>query len=226
MALLKNTTPAFETEDNTVVVSEAEKAKTSVTVSEPVATTPAVKVDLRAMEQFKDAMPVEYNTLSQIVANSGNFMDRESKTILGDTIVFKLLSYQDSYVLSPNDDDAPDDTVKYSNDGIVCSDGTDVKSHLEFLKSNGFPKAALKQRVVLVVALESAIKSDKFNSSLVQIDLSPSSRTMWKRYMANVAYGVSIGKTQPEKASRVKAETVIARNGTNTFTQVQFSQAE
>jgi len=235
MGLLKNTTPAFETEENTVVVSEADKAKTSVTVAEPAKTSVTVsagttvttqKVDIKAMNQFKDAMRVDYNTLNQVVANSGNFMDRESDTTLGDTIVFKLLSYQDSYVVSPNDNDAESELVRYSNDGETCTDGTTVKEHLDFLRAEGYKKAALKQRVVLVVALEGASKSDKFNNTLVQIDLSPSSRTMWNRYMANVAYGLSIGKTTVEKACRVKAETSIARNGTNTFTQVVFNQAD
>ena len=230
MSLLKKTevkteTPAFEAGDDTTKPASTTETKAGTAIAEAKTSAIAVatKVDPRVMDQYKDAMKVEYNTLNQVIATNGNFVDRETKTVLGDTVVFTLLSFQDSFVVSPNDDNAADNIVRYSDDGITCSDGTDVKAHLAFLKENGFPKASLKQRAVVVAAIESAVKTDKFNGQLVQFDLSPSSRTMWKRYTANVAYALSIGTTTAEKASRVKAETVIQQSGTNTFTQVQFS---
>lgn len=222
-------TPGADTQTSTAVETPASadtQTSTAVSEAKTSAVTVAKKVDLRAMDQYKDAMKVEYNTLNQIIATNGNFVDRETKTVLGDTVVFTLLSFQDSFVVSPNDDNAPDDVVRYSDDGVVCSDGTDVQEHLAFLKGNGFPKASLKQRAVVVAAVESAAKSDKFNGQLVQFDLSPSSRTMWKRYTANVAYALSVGTLKPEQVNRVKAETTIQQNGTNTFTQVMFSSAK
>lgn len=232
MSLLKKTetaTPAFEDGDDTTAATATttvSKASTAVAQAKTAAVAVGNKVDLRVMDQFKDALKVEYNTLDQIIATNGNFMDRESNTVLGDTIVFNLLSFQDSYVVSPNDDNAPDDIVRYSDDGVTCSDGTDVQVHLAFLKENGFPKASLKERAVVVAAVESATKTDKFNGQLVQLDLSPSSRTMWKRYMANVAYALSIRTVSADKVNRVKAETALKQKGTNTFTQVQFSTAK
>lgn len=242
MGLLKNK-PEFETEDGAEgtatatakaepVKASADTAAAATSTQTAVATKPASaialskSVDLRVMEVFKDALPVDYNTLSQMVAQQGSFIDRESKTVLGDKIVFELLSYQDSFVVSPEDDDAPDDMVRYSGDGVVCSDGTMVQAHLEFLKENGFPKARLKQRVVLVGAVESAAKSDKFNGQLVQFDLSPSSRTQWVRFTANVAYGLKIGKFTSEQVNRISAETVLAQGKANdTYTLVQFNVA-
>lgn len=227
MSLLKNAnansaaTPAFESDDATTGA-----ATTAVAVSKPNAVAIAKPVDLNAMARFKDVMKVEYNTLDQIIATNGNFMDRETKTVLGDTVVFNLLSFQDSFVVSPNDEDAPDDTVRYSEDGVVCSDGTAVQAHLDWLKSNGFPKASLKQRAVVVAAIESAIKTEAFNGKLVQFDLSPSSRTMWKRHMANVAYGLSTNQLQESQVQRVKAETTLKQKGTDTYTQVVFSVAK
>lgn len=232
MSLL-NTKPTFETETETSAVAETVKVtnqKLSTTkpssevVVEPAKSAViAPKVNLRVMESFKDAMVVDYNTLNQIIATNGNFVDRETKTVLGDKIAFELLSYQDSYVVSPNDDDAPEDMVRYSNDGKVCSDGTDVEEHLKFLKDAGFPKSSLKQRVVVVAAVQSATKTDKFNGQLVQFDLSPASRVQWNRHTANVAYALSIGKLKPEQLSFVTAETTLQQKGTNTFTQVQFN---
>jgi hypothetical protein len=244
MTLIKNktpaatATPAFEGDDDSATTTATTtatatsdtkatdvKSETAVAVKPSAALAVASKVDLRVMDSFKNAMVVDYNTLSQIIATNGNFVDRESKTIMGDTVVFTLLSFQDSYVVSPNDDNAADELVKYSNDGKTCSDGTDVQEHLAFLKENGFPKASLKQRVVVVAAVESAAKTDKFNGTLMQLDLSPASRTQWMRYTANVAYGLSVGKFKPEQVSRVKAETVLSQKGTDTFTLVQFSVA-
>lgn len=237
MGLLKNK-PEFETEDAATATAEVKSdASTKTEAAKPstqtaVATKPASAialsktVDLRVMEVFKDALPVDYNTLSQMTAQQGNFLDRESKVNLGDKIVFELLSYQDSFVVSPEDDDAPDDMVRYSGDGVVCSDGTMVQAHLEFLKGNGFPKARLKQRVVLVGAVESSAKTDKFNGQLVQFDLSPASRTQWVRFTANVAYGLKIGKYTAEQVNRISAETTLAQGkGNDTYTLVQFSVA-
>lgn len=247
MSLLKNK-PDFETEDagtataNAATTAEATtkteakvetkadpkveaKAATSTAVAEKTSgALAAAKFDMRVMETFKDALPVEYNTLAQVVAQQGSLIDRETKTVLGDKVVFELLSYQDSFVVSPEDDDASDELVKYSNDGVICSEGTNVQDHLNFLKENGFPKARLKQRVVLVGAVESAAKSDKFNGSLVQLDLSPASRTQWIRFTANIAYGLKIGKFKPEQVSRISAETTLAQGkGNDTFTLVQFN---
>lgn len=241
MGLLK-TKPEFETEtdaaDSTATVAQAAAAaspaettaaastQTAVATKQASALAVSKSVDLRVMEVFKDALPVDYNTLSQMTAQQGSFLDRETKTVLGDKIVFELLSYQDSFVVSPEDEDAPDDMVRYSGDGVVCSDGTMVQAHLEFLKANGFPKARLKQRVVLVGAVESAAKSDKFNGQLVQFDLSPASRTQWVRFTANVAYGLKIGKFKPEQVNRISAETTLAQGkGNDTYTLVQFNVA-
>lgn len=235
MGLLHKTAAgAFESDDDTVadqatitasiateapVTAVAVKPTAQVAVAKPVA-------NARVLESFKDAMPVEYNTLEQIIANQGNFQERESKVNMGDTIVFELLSYQASFVVSPEDDSAPDDAVRYSMDGVVCSDGTMVQEHLEWLHENGFPAARLKERAVVVAAIETAAKTDKFNGTLMQLDLSPASRTMWNRFLANAAYGLKIGKYNEESVKRVKAETSLAQGkGNNTYTKVSFTVA-
>lgn len=198
---------------------------TDVAVKKDNAVVVATKIDMRALDKFKDAMRVEYNTLNQVIASNGNFLDRESKKVLGDVVVFTLLSFQDSWVVDPGDDDAPDDMVRYSEDGVTCSDGTEVEAHLAFLKANNFPKARLKQRVVVAAAIESAGKTEEFNGTLMQFDLSPKSRTQWMRYTANAAYGLHIGKYTPEQVSRIKATAVLSTKGTDTFTEAHFDVA-
>ena len=229
-----NSTPAFEAEDGTADASTQAAANTGATAS----TTTAVaaqkggavstnfKANMKVLEDFKGALPVEYNTLSQVIANNGNFVERESKTNMGDSLTFTLLSFQDSFVVSPEDEDAPDDMVRYSLDGVVCSDDTPVAEHLEYLRNNGYPKAKLKERIVVVAAVEAAAKTDKFNGTLMQLDLSPMSRVQWKRFMANAAYGLAIGKYTEEQVKRVKAVTEVA-TGSNKkdYTLAKFEVA-
>lgn len=222
--------PAFEAEDATATADSAPAAAQSnstAVAAKPINTAIVMpKPDFSAMTVFKDAVPVEYNTLDQIIANAGNFMTREAKKPLGDTVVFELMSYQDSFVVSPEDDDAPDDLVRYSNDGIVCSDGTNVAAHLEHLRTNGFPKARLKPRVVVVGAIETFLKSEEHNGTIMQFDLSPASKTQWDRFLLNTSYGIKTGRIAPEKANRVKAEAVATSAGSNVYTLVKFKLAD
>ena len=232
--------PAFESEADTKAApagsaapapagsaaSDAAKPKTEITKPQNTALAlPTLTLNL--FDQVKDALPVEYNTLNQIIANQGNLQDRETKTILGDTAVFKILSWQDAFVVSPEDDAAPDDEVRYSDDGITCSDGTLVADHIAHLKEIGFDKARLKERAVVVGAMVSAVKSDMLNGQLVQFDLSPASRTQWKRFMANASYAVSVNSKTPEQALNVKVTTSIRQGaGNNSFTLASFSFAD
>ena len=241
MSLLANETKnaAFETEsDADMIAATAAAAKTAAATAAPAeaahtANVPTVQatgaVALRAakgaFEAFRDALRVDYNTLDQIIASNGNFVERENKTVLGDTVTFDLLSFQDSFVVSPEDDKAPKETVRYSDDGLVCSDGTDVKEHLDWLRASGYPKARLKQRVVVVGAITSAMKTEKFNGQLVQFDLSPASRTMWQRFVANVTYGLTTGRITQEQASKVKAEAQLKSRGSETYTVAAFNVA-
>lgn len=242
MSLLANETKnaAFETEsDADMIAATAAAAKTAAAAAAtpaeaaPTANVPTVQatgaVALRAakgaFEAFRDALRVDYNTLDQIIASNGNFVERENKTVLGDTVTFDLLSFQDSFVVSPEDDKAPKETVRYSDDGLVCSDGTDVKEHLDWLRASGYPKARLKQRVVVVGAITSAAKTEKFNGQLVQFDLSPASRTMWQRFVANVTYGLTTGRITQEQASKVKAEAQLKSRGSETYTVAAFNVA-
>jgi hypothetical protein len=181
---------------------------------------------LKVVENLKDAMPVDYNTLSQIITTNGNFVERETKKVLGDAVVFELLSWQDAYVVSPEDEEAPKDAVRYSDDKITCTDGTPVDEHLKFLQDNGYPKAKVKQRVVVVGGLQSAAKTSDLNGTLVQFDLSPMSMVQWKRYRANVAYGLKIGKVTAEQAVRIKATTQLANSQGKDFTLAVFNVAD
>lgn len=224
-------TPAFETDAGDVAMA-ADNPETGANT----ATVPAVKASGTVaafnpgdnpISLLKNALTVDYNTLAQIKATQGNLMERETNANMGDWLIADIMSWQDSFVVSPGDDKAPKELVKYSNDGTTCNDGTSVADALADLRSAGWLKAKLNQRAVVVLAVYSTAKdSDKFAGTLMQLDLAPTSRTQWQRYCANTAFGLKLGKLKPEQVTKVKLTTRIAMNGTNAYTVVDFSVAD
>lgn len=237
MSLLKTETTtgaSFESDDENAgaavvatpaAATPAPAAALPVAVQKPTALAVAAPAALDVIGGLRNALRVEYNTLESVIANQGNFMSRETNKSMGDQVDFELLSHQDSFVVSPGDDKAPQDCVRYSDDGQTCSDGTSVQEHLNWLRTNGYPKASVKPRVVVVGAIVTTSKPSDLVGQLVQFDLSPMSRTMWNRFSANVAYGMKIGKYTAEQVTKIRANAETAVNGTNTYTLARFSVA-
>ena len=176
-------------------------------------------------DPLKDVLAVDYNTLIQLFPNNGNIMDREKGTMLGDEIVFLLESWQDAFVVSPEDDNAPDEMVRYSDDGIICSDGTPVVEHLEYLQTHGFPKARLKNRNVLVGLIQECAKQPTYVGELVQIDLPPSSKVMWDRYGIGALYAVNTNRFDKEQARNIRCTVTVTRKKDNMYTLASFEAA-
>lgn len=240
MSLLNK--PQFETQDETMTTEETmvnvatetkpvemaqpEQAATAVATQGSRAVAVGGRKVQAALEHLREALPVDYNTLTQIIASNGNFQDRETKKILGDTIVFQCLSFQDSFVVDPGDEDAPSDVVKYSNDGIYTTEGVTVEAALAEMHQRGYVKARVKQRTVVVGGIISASKTADYNDSLVQFDLSPKSRVQWDRYRANQQYKLKVGRITEEAIERVKATTEVAQGpDSKAFTIVKFDVA-
>lgn len=233
MSLLntENKTVSASFEDDDSLMANAVPAAETVQVAASVPAVPTAKSLAIAalhnpLDVLKNALRVEYNTLESIIVTQGNFKSRETKKVLGDEVQFEVLSFQDSFVVSPNDDKAPTEVLRYSDDGLTCSDGTAVAEHIHWLKTNGYPKASLKQRTVVVGAIEKASKGADFVGTLVQFDLSPVSRVHWNRYMANAAFMVRAGRCTPEQLTKVKATAENAVNGTNDYTYSKFAVAD
>lgn len=235
MALVK-ATPAFETETETAATASIATPTATAAVVSPAAKTTAVAVaPTRAVASFskinnpiagvKDAVKVSYDSLTSLVASNGNFLERENKKSVGDEIVFELLSWQDSYVVQAGDDKAPSKTVKYSDDGVVCSDGTLVKDHLEELRSMGYEKASMKERAVVVGSVISCAKGPQLVDDLVQFDLSPKSKGKFSRYQLMAMNALRLGKATEEQVMKVRAHTELATAGNNTYTVVTFDIA-
>ena len=215
-------TPAFESDDP---VGQAPAAATTAVATQQGGALGAVRTMANPLGDLKNALTVDYNTLEQVIATNGNFMLRENDKVLGDEVLFEVLSHQDSWVVSPEDQKAPIEVVKFSNDGLVCTDGTAVAEHLIFLRTNGYPRAKLKQRAVVVGALMKTSKPvDMVEGTLVQFDLSPASRTQWDRFTANTAFQVKMGKFKSDQVTKVRATTEIAKGPDNsTYTLAKFA---
>lgn len=209
-------------------VAEATPAKTTAlaAASSRAVGAPAVSnAEMRILDSLKDAIRVEFNTLVQVQAVQGTFSEKEKEVSLGDTIEMELMSFQDNYVCSPNADEADTDLVKFSDDGITAKDGTDMAEHLRTLLLD-WPKAKITKRVVLVGPLLSRSKGDGLVDELVQLDLPPTSKAMFDRYMANCAWKIKSGKLDPEASKRIKLTARVAKgSGTIKYTVVDFETA-
>jgi hypothetical protein len=208
-------------------VAAAGPAATKALVSQPRGALVAQanpKVNINVVKNLKDQYPVQYDSLAQITASQGRFADRETGTNLGSELLFELLSYQDQYVVSPNDDKAGKDLVRYSADGVTCSDGTDCKQHVADLREMGWKNARINSRYVIVGALNSAEKSDAFDGLLMQIDLSPKSKSQFDRYLIQSAFDLVKGKITEEQAKLVDIIAEVVTNTANqSYTICKFS---
>jgi hypothetical protein len=233
--LNKNSTaPAFEADDDVMdVVSNSDtpaqvpavQQSTSTALAAPAQTASKFANVENTVAALKNAVRVDYDTLPSIIVSNGNFFERASKKNLGDNLTFELLSWQDSYVVQPGDDKAPKETVRYSNDGVVCSDGTLVSEHLQSLREAGYERASVKERAVVVGSLISASKDQSLIDELVQFDLSPKSRAKFQNYQLKAMNAQRLGKATAEQVTKVRATTAQASSGNNIYTLAEFAIA-
>lgn len=192
--------------------------------------TGAVAIKHQSLNPFSDmekAYEVDYNTLTQVMATNGGFFEKETSVALGDSLVLQLMSYQSNFIISPGiDGDEAKKLVRYSSDGINTKDGESCSEYIKELKEAGYDKAYMSKRIVLVGALLDAGKAPDMTDSLIQIDLAPTSKTLFDRYVIQSAFNVSKGKTTRENASKLRITAKVAKNANNKiYTLVNFTQA-
>jgi len=117
--------PAFES-DETTNLSGAAAAATAATAvaTQQGGALGAVRTMENPLGVLKNALTVDYNTLEQVIATNGNFMLRENDKVLGDQVDFEVLSFQDSWVVSPEDQKAvKDDALNHFLLGSIFGGG-------------------------------------------------------------------------------------------------------
>ena len=177
--------------------------------------------------QLENAFPIEFNTLRQIMATNGNFMDKDTSKPLGDVVGIEIISTQRHYVLTPSDDsDEAAEFLKYSDDGITAADGSNMREALIATKAAGYSDARITERVYLVGCLFESGKMAELQDTMVQIDLAPTSVAQFKRHQCSVAFNVGKGKAVAEGQERLRLECVVKTKGKMNWTEISFSQAK
>jgi hypothetical protein len=226
MALNKaNATAAtFEAEDETLDqaadTGTAEAAAAAVDTSEAPKTTALAAAGTRALTTassvmkaniisgLQDAFRVEYDSLPAVGASLGTFVRKADETDLGPELKLQLISYQESWVASPNDTKADVELVKYADNSKTARDGTDLAAHVEDLKAQGYGKAKINHRVILVGELLEAPKDDSMVGDLIMVDLPDSGRRSFNTFTLQASYAVAKGRKSAEEATILTLKAV------------------
>lgn len=217
-------------EQDTAVAETAKTAVREVAVpkSTAVGATRSTKL-VNVLEDLKDSLKVDYNTLPNLQINQGNWLLREGKKPLGDVVDFELLSYQDQWVISPGaDGDEAAEFVRYSNDGVTTSMGENCNDYVNQLHNADYPDAAMKQRCVLVLNLLAVSKkgNEALLDTLYQVDLPPSSKSKFDAYRAQASFHVARGKKTADQAVVMKSSVSVVSKGNNSWSVADFTYSE
>jgi hypothetical protein len=213
--------------------AEEAAASTSTALTTPTGGQVAkAKPMVNPLETLKDAFPLEFDTLRQLVMTNGNITDKATGRVLGAAMAVEILTFQDQWVVSPGTegDDGKED-VRYSNDGKTTTKGEDVATYLAQLKSSGYPKANVSERVVLGLAIvELSAKGKKempdLEGTLAQISLPPTSKATFKRYQMDQAYKIGRGFVEAQGAQTVRIDCDVAKRGDMSWTVADFKRYE
>ena len=234
--------PAFESEDTTnagTTFDESTAPVETVNVAAPAANVPAVQqggalasphlttgvaaaMRASALHSAKDAFRVNWDSLTAITAVQGSFINKADGSDLGAEVVINVVSWQHQWQAGPNDNKADIETLQYSDtdDGKVSNDGVDMAQHVNDLKAQGYSKAKLTHRLILV----GEVIGGKLANKPIQINLPDTGRRAFEQHMTQVAFQQARGRLTAEQANTVvlKAVKEKAKSGEQ-YTKVAFA---
>lgn len=180
-------------------------------------------------EEYKDKLPLEWNTLHRIQCNQGQFLDMEdNKKPIGGVIEMELMTFQDSFQISPGSNDPQaKELVRYSDDGKTTNKGEDCQQYLEELRANDWKDAKMSPRVVLAGVLTKC-NNPALIGKMVQIDLSQTSKSQFDRHQLQISFDVAKGiKTRDHEQIGFLQMTAVPRSkGDKSWTECTFSYAQ
>ena len=181
-------------------------------------------VKMNVISALKDTFRVEFDSLPGIGASQGTFNLKADDTDIGAEISIQLLSYQESWTVGPNDTKADVELVKYSDDGVTSRDGINLLAHVEDLKAQGYGKAKIAHRVILVGELLATAKDCDKVGELVMVDLPDSGRRAFNTYVLQASYAVAKGRKTTEEAAVLKLKAVPEKTKSGEkYTKVAFA---
>jgi hypothetical protein len=221
MAFKRDSIPTNTAAVETPVETPAVEMNTAVTVAQP-ASAPAVKVPAGGFKMVwgdkQDLFVAEYGELPRLKCSNGNVMDSDGK-LLGDWIEIQLLSFNDTYVVSPCDKNAPADIVRYSANGADFADGSGetVADYVAELKAAGWADAVSKKYIEVVGVLRESAKPTDLIGDMVQLQLSPTSATAWSGFRKQLSFKLAMAPNDsginPDMV-RMEVEVVSAKGNT------------
>lgn len=188
-------------------------------------------------EHLKEAMHVSYDSMPKIELKASGFTMEVSgtKVAFGDTLVFEVMSYQPSFVVSPGVSGAEASAlVKYSDDGKFTKDGRSCTEYLNELLQD-YPNASLKERCVVVLDLLKAPNAPKDVSEYLeaepyQIDLPPTSRKNFHSYFTVANFLVNKGRLSKDRVQFLKAviseKRALVKGAKTDWAEAAFSSAD
>jgi hypothetical protein len=216
---------AAEREAVAATKTETPAAGTSLAAKKPGALAVAVPRPEKIFAPLEDAFHVDWNTLEALKATQGQFLAKADDSSFGPEIGFELLSHQKQFVVSTNTDAEEDNKlVRYSDDGITCNTGEDVKEYRQHLIDAGFPEAGVSERVVLVGSLFDPGTKPECKDKLMQISLAPTSKAFFDRHQLQTTFNVQRKTWSPEGVTRLRMTCKVQSKGKLSWTQVNFTK--
>ena len=197
-----------EATDGAVATSEAPKTTALAAAGTRALTTASSVMKANIISGLQDAFRVEYDSLPAVGASLGTFVRKADETDGGSELKLQLISYQESWVASPNDTKADVELVKYADNSKTARDGTDLAAHVEDLKAQGYGKAKINHRVILVGELLEAPKDDSMVGDLIMVDLPDSGRRSFNTFTLQASYAVAKGRKSAEEATILTLKAV------------------
>ena len=222
----KSDTPVFEGMDNAAPATSVTGAVAVADSKASALTTQVSREDMHVVAGTRNAMELEYDTFKGIVIEKGFFTEKGSTDSIGNELVISLMSWQELYVCTPKDNNAPAELVRYSADGVTASDGTNMAEHLNSLKEGGYPNAKIEQRIMIAGGLEKSEKPTSLLDKPILINLSPSNRKQFIQYQGESAYAISKGRKTKEQALLIKLTCTVAKYDKNTYGLCNFNFAD
>jgi len=184
------------------------------------------------LDDIKDAMRVDFDTFIRLKAGVGDVQDNDGVSF-GKVIEMTLVSWQDNWDVSPGEDsEEAKALVKYSDDGIVLNDGTNmlVTDYVNQLKAADWKNANIKKKATLVGILEGAENGTHpvvaaLLGNVVALSLSSQGRKTFDRYRFDRTIKIQMGKASPEGAEKVTITAHAKKNGKNNYTLLEVTAA-
>lgn len=187
----------------------------------------------RILQDRINVMIAPYGSFPRIKTGSGNLTD--GVVNYGSWIEFEMLSYNELFIISPNEDskdkavqDEAKGFMKYSYDGVNLDDGSGlVVDYIAKLQAEDYPDASVKnyrECVGILMDCEKAAVAEDVLDKIVQIQLSPTSRTQHEGYIMANSFHVNRGVCTEDEVCLMKIKAKATSGGGFDWTVMNFAR--